>query len=60
MTDLTQTPISNPDSMLGVLCVVVGEYATLNNITEIRENIYETLNGVDHYFVVVHFNDTTS
>ncbi|ENN70832.1 hypothetical protein HUJ04_004963 [Dendroctonus ponderosae] len=23
MTDLTQTPISNPDSMLGVLCVVV-------------------------------------
>ncbi|XP_030745893.1 integrator complex subunit 9 [Sitophilus oryzae] len=24
MTDLTQTPISNPDSMLGVLCVVVG------------------------------------
>lgn len=25
MTDLTQTPISNPDSMLGVLCVVVGE-----------------------------------
>nr|CAH7765744.1 unnamed protein product [Callosobruchus chinensis] len=24
MSDLTQTPISNPDSMLGVLCVVVG------------------------------------
>lgn len=24
MTDLTQTPISNPDSMLGVLGVVVG------------------------------------
>lgn len=24
ITDLTQTPISNPDSMLGVLCVVVG------------------------------------
>ncbi|XP_050294936.1 integrator complex subunit 9 isoform X1 [Anthonomus grandis grandis] len=24
MTDLTQTPISNPDSMLGVLCAVVG------------------------------------
>lgn len=24
MTDLTQTPISNPDTMLGVLCVVVG------------------------------------
>lgn len=24
MTDLTQTPISNPDAMLGVLCVVVG------------------------------------
>lgn len=26
MTDLTQTPISNPDSMLGVLCVVVGKF----------------------------------
>lgn len=25
MTDLTQTPISNPDSMLGVLGVVVGK-----------------------------------
>jgi len=24
MTDLTQTPISNPDSMLGVLCAIVG------------------------------------
>lgn len=24
MTDLTQTPVSNPDAMLGVLCVVVG------------------------------------
>lgn len=24
MTDLTQTPISNPDAMLGVLCVVAG------------------------------------
>lgn len=26
MTDLTQTPISNPDAMLGVLCVVVGTW----------------------------------
>lgn len=25
LTDLTQTPISNPDAMLGVLCVVVGK-----------------------------------
>lgn len=25
MTDLTQTPISNPDSMLGLLCVVVSK-----------------------------------
>lgn len=29
MTDLTQTPISNPDSMLGVLCVVVGKLSNL-------------------------------
>lgn len=26
MTGLTQTPIANPDSMLGMLCMVVGMY----------------------------------
>lgn len=29
MTDLTQIPISNPDSMLGLLCMVVCKYTFL-------------------------------
>ncbi|KAK9744744.1 Metallo-beta-lactamase superfamily [Popillia japonica] len=33
MTDLTQTPISNPDSMLGVLCVVVGVLCVVVGLT---------------------------
>lgn len=28
MTGLTQTPTLNPDSMLGMLCMVVGKYNT--------------------------------